>query len=267
MEDAPTPASAILESSPGAPSSQPRRKKSQRRRRRKAACSANQKSASRPADPVTPDERWANSNSAFQRATRPRSTANDHPQMRSTSVKHPSSFHSSPLPQPPIPAAIQISGISSRLDHPGFSGLYKPAQSDPRQDSTATHSRVNSSGFGLSSPALQQPFTKPFSGLPSRHLMTSPHREVGEAEQERPGIVYPLLPRAAHPDPRVMIDAALPEAAALNRQSRPPTVLDITGTSLPESLPTAKSQAAKRQPRKRRRHRSTGLYRTQIKEP
>ena len=121
MEAVPAPSSAILEASPGAPSSQPRRKKSRRRRRRNAARSANQKAASRPADPVTPDERWANSNSASQRATRPRSTANDPPEMRSTSVEHPSSFHSSRLPQPPIPAANQNSGISSHLDHPGFS--------------------------------------------------------------------------------------------------------------------------------------------------
>ena len=103
-----------------------------------------------------------------------------------------------------------------------------------RQDLTATHSRDNISGFGLSSSALQQPSTKPFSGLPARR-MTSPHREAGEADRERPGIVYPLLPRAAHPDTRLLIDAALPEAAALDRRSRPPTVLDIGETSLPEN--------------------------------
>ena len=182
-------------------------------------------------------------------------------------MEHPHSFHSSRLSQPPIPAANQNSGIKSRQDHPEFSGLYKPAQSDPSQDSTATHSRVNSSGFGLSSPALQQPFTKPFSGLPSRRLMTSPHREAGESERERPGIVYPLLPRAARPDTRVTIDAALPEAAALNRQSRPPTVLDIAETSLPESLPPSRTRAARRQSRKSRRNRSTGVYRPSKRLP
>ena len=66
----------------------------------------------------------------------------------------------------------------------------------PRQDLTATQPRVNSLGFGLSSPALKQPSTKPFSGLPSRPHLTSPYREAGEAYGERPGIVYPLLPRA-----------------------------------------------------------------------
>ena len=194
MESADTPAPAILKESPGAPSTQPKHKKSRRRRRSKAAGTANQNSAVRPADPMTPDERWTNRNSASQRATRPKPVANDLREMRITSVEHLQSFHSSRLPQPPIPATNENSGRSFHLDHPEFSGLYKPAQADPSQDSTATHSRVNSSGFGLSSPSLLQPCTKPFSGLPSGHLMTSPQREAGDAARERPGIVYPLLP-------------------------------------------------------------------------
>ena len=194
MESADTPASAILKESPGAPSTQPERQRSQRRRRRKAACTANHNAASRQANPMTSDECWANENSASRRATRPRSAANDRPEMRSTPVEHLHSFHSSRLSQPPIPATNENSGISSRLDHPEFSELYKPAQVDPRQDSTATHSRVNSSAFGLSSPTLQQPCTKPFSGLPSRCLMTSPYREAGDAVRERPGIIYPCCP-------------------------------------------------------------------------
>ena len=103
---------------------------------------------------------------------------NDHPEMKSTPVEHPCSFHSSRLSQPPISAANQNSGSPSCQDHSEFWGLYKTAQTDPSQDLTATHSRVNISGFGLSSPALQQPYTKPFSGLPSRQFMTSPHRLI-----------------------------------------------------------------------------------------
>ena len=236
MESADTPAPAIAKESPGAPSTQPKHKKSRRRRRRKAARTANQNSAVHPADPMTPDERWTNRNSASQRATRPKSAANDLPEMKSTSVEHLQSFHSSRLLQPPIPATNENSGRSFCLDHREFSGLYKPAPADPRQDSTATHSRFNSSGFVLSSPSLLQPCTKPFSGLPSRCLMTSPQREAGDAARERPGIVYPLLPSAARPDTRVVIEAALPEAAALDRQSRPPTVLEIAETSLPKSV-------------------------------
>ena len=255
-EAAPTPASAILMPSPRAPSLLPRRQKSRRRRRRKAARPANQNAASRQADPATPDER----------STQPRSTANDLPEMMSTPVEHPNSFTSSRLSQPPIPAANQNSGSSSCQDHSEFWGLYKLAQSDPRQDSTATLTRDNISGFGLSSPALQQPSTKPFSGPPARH-MTGPHREAGEADRERPGIVYPLLPCAARPDTRLTIDAALPEAAALDRRSRPPKVLDIAGTSLPESHQSQGPRFARRQSRKRRPNRSTGFYRPSKRSP
>ena len=136
---------------------------------------------------------------------------------------------------------------------------------DPRQDLTATQPRVNSSGFGLSSPALQQPSTKPFSGLPARQLMTSPYREAGEAVKERPGIVYPLLPRATRPDRRLTIDAAsLPESAALGRQSRPPTVLELGETALKENRPPSQFR---RQPRKRRCNRLAGVYRPSKRSP
>ena len=218
----------------GASSQQPRHQKSRRRRRRKAARTANSNSASRQVDLATPAVRSANENSARWRATQPRSAANNRPEMRSTSVENPHSFTSSPLTQLPIPTANQNSGSASCQDHSEIWGLYKPAQTNPRQDLTATLTRDNISGFGLSSPALQQPSTKPFSGLPARH-MNSPHREAGEADRERPWIVYPLLPRAARPDTRLLIDAALPEAAALDRRSRPPTVLDIAETRLPEN--------------------------------
>ena len=222
----------------------PGRLRTRRRRRRKAAASANSNSASRQAALATPPTRTANDNSshwASSVATRPRPTANDlpgtQPGTRSTPVKHPCSFTSSPLSQPPIPAANQNAEHAFRQDHSEIWGLYKPAQIDPRQDLTATRIRDNISGFGLSSPALQQPPTKPFSGLPSRHHLTSPYREAREAGQERPGIVYPLLPRAARPDMRLQIDATLPEAAALDRGTRPPTVLDIVDSSQTEEEP------------------------------
>ena len=186
--------------------------------------------------------------------------------MRSTPVEHPHSFTSSLLTQPPISAANLNSEISSRQDHSEIWGLYKPAQPDPRQDSTATLTRDNISGFGLPSPALQQPTTKPFSGLPARR-MTGPHREAGEADRERPGIVYLLLPRAARPDKRLTIDAALPEAAVLDRQSRPPTVLDIAGTSLPENHQPQGPRFARRQPRKHCHNCSTGVYRPSKRSP
>ena len=267
MEVSPTPTPALLMPSSGDASQFPRRQKSRRRRRRRnAARTANQHPAPRQADVTTPAARSTNSNSAHWRATRPRSAANDHPEMRSTSVEHPHGFTSSPLTQLPIPTANQNSGSTSRQDHSEIWGLYKPAQTNPRQDLTATHSRDNLSGFGLSSPVLQQPSTKPFSGLPARR-MTSPHREAGEAARERPGIVYPLLPRAARPDMRLTIDAALPEYAALDRRSRPPTVLDIGGATLQENHQLQGPRLARRQTRKRRRSRFTGVYRPSKRSP
>ena len=94
----------------------PRRQKSRRRRRRKAARPANQLPASRQADVTTQAERAPNSNSAHWRATRPRSAANDCPEMRSTPVKHPHNFTPSPLTRLPIPTTNQNSEPTSRQD-------------------------------------------------------------------------------------------------------------------------------------------------------
>ena len=169
-----TPASAIISASPGAPLASPHPKKSRRRRRRRNRRSANQNSAPRSAAPVTPDERWANKNSASQRATQPQSAASDPSQMMSTPVYQDQSFHSSHPPQPSVPAANRNAAFQFGLDRYRFPGLYKPAHPDPRQDLTATLTRVNNSGSGFSSPSLLQPCTKPFSGLPARQQMTCP---------------------------------------------------------------------------------------------
>ena len=217
LEFASTPAPAIVKEFPGALSTQPRQKKSRRRRRRKNKHSANWNSAHRSAAPVTPDERWANENSASQSATRPKSVASGLPKMMSTPVYQHQSFHSSHLSLPPVPAANENPAFQFGLDRFRIPGLYKPAQPDPRQYLTATPTRVNSSGLGLSSPAPKQPYTNTFSGLLSGCKVTSPFREAGEAQGERPGIVYPLLPSTTRPDTRLCIDAAtLPESAALS---------------------------------------------------
>ena len=94
-----------IRASSGAPLALPHPKKSRRRRRRRRnRRSANENSAPRSAAPVTPDERWANKNSASQRATQHQSAASDPTQMMSTPVYPEQSFHSSHLPPPPIPA-------------------------------------------------------------------------------------------------------------------------------------------------------------------
>ena len=214
------PLSAIaISASSGAPLSLPHPKKSRRRRRRRNSRSANENSAPRSAAPVTPDACWANRNSASQSTTQPQLAASDPAQMMSTSMYQHQSFHSSHLPQPTIPTANENSVFQFGLEHSGIPGLYKPVFPDPSQDSTANPSRVNSSGSGLSSPSLLQPYTKPFSGRPAKTQMTYPTREAGEAIRGRPGIVYPLLPRAQRPDTRVTIEAALPESAGLGPPS------------------------------------------------
>ena len=265
IDDAPT--ATITSASPGAPCTQPQPKKSRRRRRRKNHRSANQNSAHRSTAPVTPDERWANRNSASLSATRPKPAANDLPRMMSTPVYHRQSFHSSHLPQPPIPAANENSAFQFGMKRGGIPGLYKPAQPDPRQDSTATLTRDNITGFGLSSPSLLQPCTKPFSGLPSRRSKTSPTREARDAVRERPGLVYLLLPLAARPDTRVVIEAALPKAADLDRKAQPPTVLEIDETHLPQSSPPPRQRPTRHQPRKLRRNRFTGVFRPPKRSP
>ena len=260
-----TSASAIdISASSGAPLASPHPKKSRRRRNRR---SANENSAARSAAPVTPDKRWANRNSASQRATQHQSAASDPTQMMSTLVYKEQSFHSSHLPQPLVPATNRNAAFQFGLDRCRFPGLYKPVHPDPSQDLTANPSRVNNSGSGLSSPSLLQPCTKPFSGRPARPQMTCPIREAGEAIRERPGVVYPLLPRAQRPDPRVVIEAALPEATALDRQAQPPTVLEIGDTSLPQQASSPRRRASRRQSRKRRRNRSTGVYRPPKRSP
>ena len=180
----------------------PRCLRPHRRRKRRTAATANENSAPPAADLATPPTLSANSNSACwasRVATQPRSSANDLPGIkpgtRSALKKHPQSFTSSPLSQHPLSAANRNAERRSRLDHPEIRGAYKPARNDPRQDSTANRQRDNFSGFGLSSPALQQPPTKSFSGSPSRQHLTDPTREAREAWMAEAWNRLPAAPR------------------------------------------------------------------------
>ena len=160
-----TQASAIATStSPGAPLALPLPRKCRRRRRRKARRSANENSAPRSATPVTPDERWANQNSVFQRATQHQPEASDPTQMKSAPVYKGQRIHSSHPTQPPIPATNRNSAFPFGLEQCEFPELYKPALPDLRQDLTAEPYRVYNSGSSLSSPSHLHPCTKPFSG-------------------------------------------------------------------------------------------------------
>ena len=177
-------------------------------------------------------------------ATRPRSTANRNSpltgnrpgisaSMRSTPVEHPRTFLRPQHPQHPRFWTNHNSERRFDPDHPEFRGVYKTAQPSIQQDYTNRSRRDSFSGSGLSSPALQRFHRDSFSGSPPGHLnkklLTDPQREERIAGGSRPGLVLPhSLP--ACPDTRLELDAAPPEAAALSRAERPPTVLDIPET-------------------------------------
>ena len=145
-------------------------------------------------------------------------------------VKHPLTSQRPQHAQPPSPAANHNSSRIYLHDHSESWRVYKPARPSIQQDSTTRSRRDSFSGSGLSSPALQQSHRDSFSGSPSGQLtkkvqLTDPLREARIAGGWRPG---PLQshPRAAHPDVRLDIDAALPEASAVSRAERPPVVLE-----------------------------------------
>ena len=268
MHTSDTQASAIATSAPpGAPLTLPLPRKCRRRRRRKARCAANENAAPRSAAPVTPDARWANQNAGIQRAAQHQPEASGPTQMKSAAVYKDPSIHSHPLTQPPISATNRNSAFTFGLERCEIPGLYKPALPNLRQDLTAGTLRVNNSGSSLSSPSHLHPSTKPFSGRPARPYMTCSTREAGGALRERPGIVYPLLPRAQRPDTSVAIDAALPEAAAVGRQALLPTVVDIGTTSQPQPVPPTRRCASRKPSRKRRHNRSTGVFRPPKRSP
>ena len=262
----------------------PRRLRPRRRRGKQPAFSANENSASRVVDPATLLGPSANENSAPSAATRPRSTTNRNspfpgPQPgtsrspRSALVKHPQTFQYSQLPQHPRSTANRNSERRSHLDHPEIRGVYKPAQHSIRQDTLTSRRRDSFSGSGLSSPALQQPTHKSFSGLPAGPVqLTDPKREARDAGGYRPGLIF-TLPRAARPDTRLVIDAAPPEAAVLSHAERPPTVLDISETKpagetrCPGPSQPRGSRLPRRQSRKRPRNRSSGVFRPKKHSP
>ena len=172
------------------------------------------------------------------------------------------------IPSHSLPSQRPIEIRHSLLDWSAVKfQAYKPALPDLRQDLTAGTLRVNNSGSSLSSPSHLHPSTKPFSGRPARPYMTCPTREAGGALRERPGKVYPLLPRTQRPDTSVAIDAALPEAAAVGRQALPPTVVDIGTTSQPQPAPPTRRRTSRKPSRKRRRNCSTGVFRPPKRSP
>ena len=230
--------SAIATRSPLAvPPSPTPPKKCRIRRRRQAQRVANRNSGIIPATPLTQDERWANQSIAGHAGATPTQPENIDPTstMR-TAVYPPSRIVGNSGANENSP--FQIGLESSRIP-----GLYKPAVPDPQQDTQAGTLRVKNSGSGTPSP----PYLLPRAG-------TS-------------GIVYPLMPRAHRPDTSVTVDAALPEPAAFQRQIQPPTVVEI-GSSVPrQTSPTPRRRAPRKPSRKRRRNRSTAVFRPAKRSP
>ena len=173
-------------------------------------------------------------------------------------------------PQHPRLSANQNAGRRFDPDHPEIRWVYKPAQHSIQQDYQSSIHRDSFSGSGLSSPALQRCHRDSFSESPSGQLnkksVTDSKRKVRIARGQRSGIVYPL-PRAARPDTRLEIDAALLEAAALHCAERPPTIVDIPAlgqleeTRCPESSHRRGSRSPRRHTRKRPMNRSSAVYR------
>ena len=212
-------------------------KKCRIRRRRQAQRAANRNSGIIPATPLTQDARWANQSAAGHTGATPTQPEDIDPTstMR-TAVYPPSRIVGNSGANENSP--FQIGLESSRIP-----GLYKPAVPDPQQDTQAGTLRVKNSGSDTSSP----PYLLPRAG-------TS-------------GIVYPLMPRAHRQDTSVTVDAALPEPAAFQRQIQPPTVVEI-GSSVPRQMsPTPRRRAPCKPSRKRRRNRSTAVFRPAKRSP
>ena len=247
-------------SSPAPLSSAPPKKR-RMRRRRQARSAANRNAENSSAAPLTQDARWANQRAVVPAGvTQPLPENSDPTSARRTAVYPPSRIVGDSLANENSP--FQIGLESSRIP-----GLYKLAVPNQQQDTQARPFRVNKSGSGTSSPPYLLPYTKPFSGQPAGSSMTSPTREAGETLRSGSGIVYPLQPRAHRPDTRVTVDAALPEPATFQRQDLPPTVVEIGSPIQSQKSPAARRRASRKPSRKRRRNRSTAVFRPAKRSP
>ena len=118
-------------------------------------------------------------------------------------------------------------------------GLYKPAVPDPQHDTWISSFQARSSE--------EEPPSPP---------RTS--RAHSSSSRPRTGIVFPLQPRQRRPDTYINVEAAaLPEPAALQRDDPLPS----------REVPTDLTRPAQRPARKRRRKRSSALYRPAKRSP
>ena len=162
----------------------------------------------------------------------------------STPVKHPQTFQRPQHPQPPRSATNHNSGRPNLLDQTELGRLYKPARASISKKSTTRSHRDNFSGSNLFFTRLQRSHRDYFSGSSSGQLnknvtLTGPYREARTTVSERSSPVQ-TLPRAALPDIRLDVGAALPEATAtchIPCAECPPVVLDIPSSTPEPSEP------------------------------
>ena len=275
-----------LENTPprDAPSKLPRRLRPRRRRERQPELSINENAASRVAGPATQLRPAANQTSVRPSSSSAANRNSPLPGQRpgtsrssiSAPVEHPLTFLRPQHSQSPRFSANENAERQFDPDHPEIREVYKPAQHSIQEDYHTSIHRDFFSGSGLSSPALRRSHRDSFCESPSGQLnkqsVTDSKREVRMARGQRPGIVYPL-PRAARPDTRLAIDAALPEAAALRRAERPPTIVDIPEpgqleeTRCPESSHRRGSRSPRCHSRRRPRNRSSRVFRPKKRSP
>ena len=164
-------------------------------------------------------------------------------------LTQPGLLHSDPISamRPTVYSPDTLVGSPTANDNSPFhfdqdlgesAGLYKPADPDPQYDTWTSSFRANSLETGPPSP----PRTSEASSSSSR---------------TRTGIVYPLQPRQRRPDVHIDVEAALPESAALQRDDPLPS----------REVPTNLTRPAQRLGRKRRRKRSSALYRPAKRSP
>ena len=149
-----------------------------------------------------------------------------------------------PLESVGNPTANENSPFQIGLESRRNLGLYKPTAPDPNQDTWAYSPAANSSEIGPPSP-------------------TRTSAANSSESRTRTGIVYPLQPRGRRPDVCIEVEASLPEPAALLRpdlrQPESPTRTQEAPANLPRTY--------RRLSRKRRRNRSTAVFRPAKRSP
>ena len=166
-------------------------------------------------------------------------------------LTEPGLLHSDPISamRPAVYPPVTLEGRLSANDNSSFqfdqelgesAGLYKPAVPDPQHHTWAYTSAATSA--------------KPGPPSSTRNLAAT-SAGIGNGT----GIIYPLQPRSRRPDICIDVEATLPEPAALlcpDLQQQPT-----------REAPTSLSRPSRRHCRKRRRNRSTAIYRPSKRSP